>query len=332
VSIDPYICTYDYTEGALRALVRVLCGEVQAKGKLPQLVVETKAQVSKQQWLVEKFVPARDSMSLTNLLNTIKSGSDATPLGLDHVSAEGLFFQHHKIESHQFVVRNSSTKELFGYCAAYSVEGTATGYLGLLLVDSRRRKQSIGDSLHARAIQALEQVPGITSIQLGFTLPMTLPGSPRSGGSHEQVAEWLGRRGWDFDTSTKQLRIFQHVSSDWRPPEGLSRALALSDVKYEFVQGGQEHALGVLEHVNLIASATSQLLYNLVLTEGTSSGIIRAKNLHDGSIIGMWHPSCLLLLLLSRPLHRDVPLAAAYRVTPTPPGAISGARIQLTSE
>lgn len=287
-SIDPYICTYDYTEYALRSLVRILCGEAQARGKLPKGVVQAKAQGSRQQWLVEKFNAERDSTSLTNLLDLVRSGSEAASLGLDYISAGGLLYQRNNVETHQFVVRNSSTKDLFGFCAAYYVEDNATGYLGFLVVDPKRRKQSIGDSLHARTMQALEQIPGIATIELGFPIPMALPGVPGNSESQGLIREWFGRRGWTVDTFTTRSRAVLQVPTDWKPPDGLSHSLSRSNIKYEIVHGSQEHAVGVLEHIRSMALPAVEMLYNFVLAEKANTGIIRAKNAHDGTTIGMW--------------------------------------------
>jgi beta-N-acetylhexosaminidase len=302
-SIDPYICTYDYTECALRSLVRIMCGEAQAKGKLPRGVVHPKSQVSRQQWLVEKYSPARDSTSLTNLLNSVRSGPEATSLGLDCVSADGLMYQQNNIQTHHLVVRNSSTKDLFGFCAAYYVEDNATGYLGLLVVDPRRRKQSIGDSLHTRTLQILEQIPGIAAIELGFPIPVGLPGVPRIPSSIEGqglIHEWFRHRGWTFDTFTTQSRILMQIPPDWKAPEGLSNSLSRPSIKYEIVHVGQEHAVGVLGHIRAVALPSFDMLYSSVLKEKATTGIIRAKNAPDGTTIGTWgfgnlFPVCPLL-------------------------------------
>jgi beta-N-acetylhexosaminidase len=280
-----------------------MCGEAQAKGKLPRGVVHPKSQVSRQQWLVEKYSPARDSTSLTNLLNSVRSGPEATSLGLDCVSADGLMYQQNNIQTHHLVVRNSSTKDLFGFCAAYYVEDNATGYLGLLVVDPRRRKQSIGDSLHTRTLQILEQIPGIAAIELGFPIPVGLPGVPRIPSSIEGqglIHEWFRHRGWTFDTFTTQSRILMQIPPDWKAPEGLSNSLSRPSIKYEIVHVGQEHAVGVLGHIRAVALPSFDMLYSSVLKEKATTGIIRAKNAPDGTTIGTWgfgnlFPVCPLL-------------------------------------
>jgi beta-N-acetylhexosaminidase len=296
-SIDPYICTYDYTECALRSLVGILCGEAQAKGKLPKGVVQAEPEGFRQQWLVEKYNPDRDSTSLTNLLNLIRAGPEAGSIGLDYLSADGLVYQYSDVKTHHFVVRNSSTKDLYGFCAAYYVENNATGYLGLLVVDPKRRKQSIGGSLHTRTIQSLEQISGIVTIELGFPIPIALPGVPSSGETQGSLHEWFGHRGWIFDSFATQSRALFQVPPDWKAPDGLSHSLSRPDVKYEMVHGGQDHAVGILEHIRSIALPPVELVYHSVLTEKANTGIIRAKNIHDGTMIGMWRLICFRTLL-----------------------------------
>ncbi len=84
-------------------------------------------------------------------------------------------------ESH-FVVRNSSTKALYGFCATYYTKGV--GIIGAIFVDPTKRNLSIGRSLHRRALRNLTQARGIKKIQLGASFPGRLPG--RAGRGHDQ--------------------------------------------------------------------------------------------------------------------------------------------------
>ena len=298
--IDPYVCTYDYTETALKSLARVLYGEVgilyrevQAKGAFLKGKVPASTHVFGQQWLVEKADFQRDSISLTNLLIALRSEPETASFGIDHVSAESLMRGHHKIQTHHLMIRNPSerrathtgalTKELFGFCAVYHIKESASGYIGLLVVDPRQRKQSIGRTLQARAIQALQHTPGVATIHLGLPTPTTLPGVPISPHS---THEWLSHGGWNFNGSERQSRITADHLQHWKAPEGLCRSLSskLSDVKFEIMQARQEHASGILDHVKLTPSSSFEMLYKLLLSEGVP--IIRAKSLQDGTTIG----------------------------------------------
>lgn len=125
-------------------------------------------------------------------------------------------------------------------------------------------------------------------IELGFPIPIALPGVPSSGESQGTLHEWFGHRNWTFDSFATQSRALLQVPPDWKAPEGLSHSLSRPNIKYEMVHGGQDHAVGILEHIRLIALPPVELLYSTVLTEKANTGIIRAKNVHDGTTIGMW--------------------------------------------
>src|SRR5690554_2175884 len=60
-SMSTYVCSFDYTENAMHALVRVLCGETTARATLPGTMRRSrKSMKSKQYWLVEEYDQARD--------------------------------------------------------------------------------------------------------------------------------------------------------------------------------------------------------------------------------------------------------------------------------
>jgi beta-N-acetylhexosaminidase len=120
-SIGTYVCTYDFTETALISLVKVLYGEFTPAGALPGTISQSqKLSQSKQHWLVEVFNEERDSNGLDNLIKSCVEGN--TP-GL-HSELSGatsnsfLLGNPEVVESH-FVVRNSSTQALYGFCSTY---------------------------------------------------------------------------------------------------------------------------------------------------------------------------------------------------------------------
>ncbi|KAI9672035.1 MAG: hypothetical protein M1829_004579 [Trizodia sp. TS-e1964] len=66
LSIGTYICTYDFTKTALRALVKVLCGDLSPRGTLPGKAKQSqKSHQSREQWLVEDWNEQRDANSLS---------------------------------------------------------------------------------------------------------------------------------------------------------------------------------------------------------------------------------------------------------------------------
>ncbi len=72
-SIETYVCTFDFTETAMCALVRALFGEFVPQGTLPGTLRKSrKVMKSRQHWLVESWHRDRDSRGLQELLKTIE--------------------------------------------------------------------------------------------------------------------------------------------------------------------------------------------------------------------------------------------------------------------
>ena len=72
-SIGTYICTFDFTETAMSALVRALFGEFVPQGTLPGTLRKSrKVQKSRQHWLVESWNRDRDHRGLQALIKTIE--------------------------------------------------------------------------------------------------------------------------------------------------------------------------------------------------------------------------------------------------------------------
>jgi beta-N-acetylhexosaminidase len=68
-TIGTYVCTFDFTETAMAALVRVLFGDFAPQGTLPGTLRKSrKVQKSRQNWLVEAWNSARDSRGLDALI------------------------------------------------------------------------------------------------------------------------------------------------------------------------------------------------------------------------------------------------------------------------
>lgn len=201
LSIGTYICTYDFTETALVSLVKVLHGDVNPTGSLPGTISQSqKLSASKQHWLVENFNEDRDANALDNLIREVV---EEQCLGhrselASATSNSFLLRQSDVLESH-FVVRNSSTQALYGFCSTYFFKATGTGVIGALFVDPARRKLSIGHSLHSRAIRTLLQREGIRRFQLGSRLPSVYLGIP-SGHTSERkrLRSWFANLGCKF--------------------------------------------------------------------------------------------------------------------------------------
>ena len=88
-SIGTYVCTFDFTETAMSALVRALFGEFVPQGTLPGTLRKSrKVQKSRQHWLVESWNRDRDHRGLQALIKTIeKTAPPGTQSGLSGATA-----------------------------------------------------------------------------------------------------------------------------------------------------------------------------------------------------------------------------------------------------
>lgn len=121
-----------------------------------------------------------------------------------------------------YVVRQSRTEEILGFCATYlsyvDQEGEKLiASLAILLVRSSSRQQGVGLSLHNHAICQLRRTRGVIRLQLGSTFPRILYGPPLGIHLNE---EWFRRRGWQLNKELPGQGQAVHDLvlnfSDWR--------------------------------------------------------------------------------------------------------------------
>ncbi|RMZ74892.1 hypothetical protein DV737_g5633, partial [Chaetothyriales sp. CBS 132003] len=286
-AIGTYLCTYDFTDTALLALVKVLYGELVATGTLPgTLGQKTPVKNSRQQWLVENFNEERDSAALGNLLAQIGKGTSPSPSLVRGSSSSTFLLRSSLVDEAHFVVRNSSTKELFGFCATYYSAAGNTGYIGAILVDPARRKQSIGYSLHTRAIRTLIQRAGVKRFQLGSPLPSIYPGVPKGNPTeYTSLRQWFAKLGWNFSLAKPTCSLQIRDLSLWVPPNGLGKALSNTEIKYDLVHGPETHD-AMIDHLKRSDQMDLLHLYEISLGDKGATGIIRAKRAADGGILG----------------------------------------------
>lgn len=204
-TVSTYLCTYDCTEEALRCLGRALFGTLtlaprsNAASKSQPVLDSGRAPVQRQLWLVEEFVPSRDLDGLQELLDrTLSSSSDRAEMVEAHFpaycfkSSSYMVDFEPMIQSHHFVVRNSSTRVVYGFCATYYVSSLGLASVGLILVDIEKRQKGIGFSLHQRALSYLHGLRGMRHLQLGTALPSVYPGIPnRLNSTHVVLRKWV---------------------------------------------------------------------------------------------------------------------------------------------
>lgn len=287
-SLGTYICTFDFTETALQALVDVLHGELSPTGTLPgSLRQNQKVHQSKQNWLVENWSPDRDANGLNALLANIQQECPVNQQSvLANCSSHTFLLNNEMIAESHFVVRNSSTHAVYGFCSTYYFSSTGTGVVGPMLVDPERRNLSIGHSLHNRAIKRLLQYPGVKRVQLGSRLPGVFLGIPSSNSlERKRLRGWFANMGWSSPLSRPVCSMLLTHLSDWTAPDRVLQSLQHAEVEFDLVQGA-EHAGAVLDLVQTSSRHGMREIYELALADQLGCGIIRAKRQQDDALLG----------------------------------------------
>jgi beta-N-acetylhexosaminidase len=281
-SIGTYICTFDFTDNAMHALVRVLVGELIPKGTLPGTLRKSKKVLkSRQHWLVEDYTSERDNPGLDDLLRAVYRASAPDLHFLQSTRASTFtLFNPHVIEAH-FVVRNSSTQALYGFVATYFVHGI--GILGALIVDPSKRTMNIGRSLHRRAMKSLTQQRGIKKLQIGSAFPGVFLGIPLDMEANT-VKDWFANSGWDTSFPRRLTTMAVHDLSNWTVPEGLLQSIQRANISFDLIHG-LDNADSVLAHVRSNSNPDVLELYRHALSDVKSCGIVRAKD-STGTLLG----------------------------------------------
>ena len=272
-SIGTYICTFDFTETAMSALVRALFGEFTPQGTLPGTLRKSKKVLkSRQHWLVENYNRDRDGRGLDDLLKTMARASAPNNQYLMTTGANAFELFNPSMEEAHFVVRNSSTQALYGFCATYFAKGT--GIIGGIFVDPEKRNLSIGRSLHRRALRSLTQKRGIKKIQLGVTFPGVFLGVPVDDSG---LKTWFQKNGWDIQFPKRLTNMIIPELSSWSAPEGLLQSIQRASISFDLIHG-LDNAESVLNHVATHANPEVFELYKFALQESKTCGVVRAKS------------------------------------------------------
>jgi beta-N-acetylhexosaminidase len=292
-SIGTYICTFDFTETAMSALVRALFGEFVPQGTLPGTLRKSrKVQKSRQNWLVESWNRDRDQRGLQALIKTIEktappnqictlAGATAASFSLASQADYG-----ETIEDAHYVVRNSSTQALFGFCSTYFYTTSLVGMIGSIFVDPAKRNLSIGHSLHQRAVRGLLQKHNIKKLQLGLGLPGIYLGIPMSDLSEgARLKRWFATNGWDIHSPRLLYTLTVRNLTNWAPPDGLLPSIQRVSFAFDLIHG-TENSETVLDHVKENSTPEVLALYRLALSDSLACGIVRAKSPVDGALVG----------------------------------------------
>lgn len=284
-SIGTYLCSFDFTETALQALARRLYEDPKTKSAPETTHSARRPSQARQHWLVENYRDDRDKTALDSLLSAVRGPSRQSSSLLRWTAASTWLLHDDMVEETHFVVRNSSTKELIGFCATYFYKENLTGAIAAIIVSPARRHQSVGHSLHDRAIRALLQKQGIKQINLGTRLPNVFPGLPTIDvNENKRLSQWFSKLGWKTSQAKAVCRLIIPNLSTWEAPDGLGQSLAAIDIKYDLVHG-EEYAESVMKHVQANAGADVQVMYKMALRNKEGCAIIRGKRISDGGIV-----------------------------------------------
>ncbi|KAM0331521.1 hypothetical protein ACHAQA_003198 [Verticillium albo-atrum] len=281
-TIGTYICTFDFTENAMHALVRALCGDFVPKGSMPGTLRKSKKVLkSRQNWIVEEYDRERDADSLQELIKAVARANVVDLSCLETATAASFELFNPKIDETHFVVRNSSTNALYGFAATYAID--RTGILGAIFVDPSKRNHSVGRSLHRRAIRHLTKKRSIKKVQLGTSFPGIFLGIPIGEGI---ASSWFANNGWDTQFPKRLTNLVINDLSTWTVPEGLLQGIQRASISFDLIHGlDNEDAERVLAHVGQHASPEVLELYRCALQETKACGIVRAKKADD-SLLG----------------------------------------------
>jgi beta-N-acetylhexosaminidase len=272
----------------MTSLVRILYGDIIPTGSLPGTISQTqKLGPARQHWLVETFNEERDAHALDALIRALV---DDGPLNqtneLCGASSTSLILHHADIQEAHFVVRNSSTQALYGFCATYFFKTTGTGVIGALFVNPTRRKLSIGRSLHNRAISTLLQREGAKRFQLGSRLPSIYLGIPTDHSiERKRLRSWFANMGWNTGLSRPLCTMIARNLHDWTCPDGLAASLDRVGAHFDMVFGW-EFAVSIIDHIKTSNRQGLVELYKLALKDQNACSIIRAKRPEDGALLG----------------------------------------------
>lgn len=236
---------------------------------------------SRQQWLVESYESKRDRSGLDDLIRAIARASAPNLDFLRTTSASSFDLCNPNVEESHFVVRNSSTKALYGFCATYRIK--SVGIIGALLVDPTKRNVSIGRSLHRRAMRNLIQKHGIQKVQLGTSLPAVFLGIPADDSS-TALKSWFAGSGWDIQFPRRLTNMVVADVGVWAVPEGLTQSIARAGINFDLIHG-LDNAENVMSHVGAYSNVEVLELYRFALQEAKTCGVVRAKN-STGKILG----------------------------------------------
>ncbi|KAF5096683.1 hypothetical protein DV451_004129 [Geotrichum candidum] len=230
-AIGTYMCIYEFTQESLAVTAKILFNHLKPVGKLPGRSFSQKLKRSSShngRWLVEDWNEQRELPRLMELWTLCfpERRFIKQDMLFDNIFGKkglGLAQKH-------FVVRNSSTREFYGFCSTWIHEKEQVGSIMMLFVIPSRRCMSIGQSLHDAAMKYLKS-KNVKLIRLGSRVPQFFDGMPlsrltqddkpnessRASSEHSieesthtggrsgtvDLVEWFNHAGWNISAGRK---------------------------------------------------------------------------------------------------------------------------------
>ncbi|KAJ4171802.1 hypothetical protein NW754_007397 [Fusarium falciforme] len=195
-----------------------------------------------------------------NAMQALTSSASLKPL--HSVTTETFEVPSSRVEAAHFVVRNSSTKALYGFAATYCVENI--GILAAVMVDPAKQHVSIGRSLHRRAVLHLKTKPGI------------------------KQSSWEVHSLEDFQECLLMMKSLGNGDlGSWSMPDDILGEIRRANITFDLVQGSSHaESDAVMAMVDQHATPEVSELYQFALNGAKSCGIKPIFDLHPGPDVG----------------------------------------------
>lgn len=226
-----YLATYEYTAPALRSAMRVLFGEVPAKGRLPVSIPGvSNLKAVENLWTVEPWIASQDAFTSDDIRGLWNDAFPSLPMSdkllFKILASDPCYHPRH------LIIRRGG--KAVGFAATYIIaSGTPearkyTGNLGLLMVASSMHKQGVGLALHEAALKQFrqQQDPEVETVQLGSVFPRFFPGLSQALPDNSTSTDFFIHRGWNLPSNASLAYdyIYKDLTGFKAPADAYTKA------------------------------------------------------------------------------------------------------------